>query len=100
MQNLLCYLSRFWKIVLFYAISIASLDFSYCSYCSVDRFGITLADHIPYHMFYMQSFLFFSELVEKKAKCAIFLNKKGKSAHKFNVRALDAKQIINFFWPK
>ena len=26
-------------------------------------------------------------------------NKKGICAHIFNVRALDAKQRINFFWP-
>ena len=50
-------------------------------------------------MFYMRSF-FFQHWLKKKAKCAIFLNKKGKCAHKFNVRALDAKQIINFFWPQ
>ena len=27
-------------------------------------------------------------------------NKKELYAHIYNVRALDAKQMINFFWPK
>ena len=27
-------------------------------------------------------------------------NKKGICAHIFDVRALDAKQMINFFWPQ